>query len=187
MKRNLLIAILALLMPAALACGGSGGSGSVIGDGDGSLDAGFTPVQPAPGSNTAALGTGNSSGGVVGIEVTVTDVQDVYAAAFVLEYDPDVATFLGWDHGVVLEQGGQTPTYTVNQATPGQIVVGASRTGNAPAVDVAGTQSLIVLTFRLTRAGSTTLEFASKELYDSQVRPQPIPNVSWFGGSLHAN
>lgn len=183
--RNLLIAAMIVLVPAATACGG--GSGSVLQDGGGSTNAGFTPAQPSPGTNTTSMEPGPSSGEAVSIQVGVTDTQDVYGASFVVEYDPAVATFLGWRRGSLLERDGHAPTYTIDQAVPGQIVVGVSRNGNVQPVDVSGTAPLVVLDFRMTRAGVTELRFSSERLYDGGVPPQPLPNVSWFGGSLHAN
>lgn len=176
-----------LIIPMAVGCGG-GGSNALVSEGDDSLGAGFVPAQPAPGSNTTAMGTGTASGSSVSIQVTVTDTDSVYGAAFRVEYDPTRAKFVNWAPGSLLERDGKVPTYQVDGAsTPGQIFVGASRTGNVPAVSVTATEPLIVLNFRVLQAGDTPLQFTAEQLFDGQVPPQSLSGIHWFGGTLRAN
>jgi hypothetical protein len=174
-----------LLLPIATACGG--GSSSVVTDGGNSLGAGFVPAQPSPGSNTAAMGTGTYGGSTVGIQVTVTDTNAVYGASFRVDYDSTRVQYVGWSPGLLLEQGGQHPTYQVDGHTSGTVFVGASRTGNAPAVNVTSTETLIVLNFRVLQPGDTPLQFADEQLYNGQVPPQSLSGIHWFGGTVNAN
>ena len=146
------LAVALLTIPMTVACGG-GGTAAVT-DGGGSIGAGFVPQEPAPGSNTTAMGTGTSSGAAVGIQVTVTDTDTVYGASFRVDYDPARAQFVGLNRGTLLERGGHVATYQVDgTSTPGAIFVGASRTGNVPAVNVTSTEALVVLNFRVLEAG----------------------------------
>ena len=185
--KNAMVTLMILLIPAAVACGGGSSSDSVINGGGGSSSIGFNPSEPAPGANTVALGTDSPSGDAVSLDVNVTDTQDVYGASFRVQFDPSLITFLGWRRGSVLERGGHVPTYTINQAVPGEIVVGISRNGDVPAVDVTGSEPLVVLDFRMTRAGTSEVVFSAAELYDGSLPPQQIPGLAWFGGTLYAN
>lgn len=180
--------VLVIVLVAGAACGGSSGD-PVPGPGGGSsnLVAGFTPDQPSPGADTVALHEGASTDDIVTVRVAVTDVGGIFGAAFDLTYDPGRASFVNWTSGTLLEQGGHTPSYQVDGRTPGQVVVGASRQGSAPAVDAVGTVPLIELRFRVTQAGTSQIAFQSPDLLDDQLQPQPIPGIQWFGGTLVGN
>ncbi len=188
MHKNVKCLAMALLMiPMTVACGGGGGSAAVT-DGGSSIGAGFVPLVPTPGANTTAMGAGTARGAAVGIQVTVTDTDTVYGASFRVDYDPARVQFVGWNPGTLLEHGGHAPTYQVDgTSTPGAIFVGASRTGNVPAVNVTSTEALVVLNFRVLEAGDSPLAFSDEQLYNGQVPPQSLSGIHWFGGTLHAN
>lgn len=175
-----------LLLPATLACGGGGGGGGVVPGGGGSLTATFVPDTASPGPNSSVMGLGGASGDLVTVAVNLTDVSNVYGAAFSVTYDPARVSFQGWAVGTVLESGGQTPTYQIDEAQAGTLVVGATRNGNVPGVNVTGTKTLVRLTFRVNAEGSTPLQFSSPELYDGAVPPQPISAVTWSAGAIAA-
>jgi len=181
------IAATFLLIPMAVGCGSSGTS-AVVADGNLSLGGGFVAQQPDPPPNSTALEPGIAHGDAVSIQVTVTDTQRVYGGAFRIDYDPGHAQFLGYSPGTLLEQGGYAATYQVDgSSTPGQVLIGASRTGDVPAAQVTGAAPIIVLNFRVLQPGSTTVAFSNEQLYDGQVPPQTLHGVQWFGGSLQAN
>jgi hypothetical protein len=185
--KNAMIALMVLSVAAAVACGGGSSSDSVIHSGGGSTTVGFQPAQPAPGSNTISMESGAPAGDAVSLEVIITETEDVYGASFRVQFDPALASFLGWHHGTLLERGGHAPTYTINQVVPGEIVVGVSRNGNVPPVNATGSEPLVILDFRMTRAGTSDVSFSAAELYDGSLPPQRIPGVAWFGGTLYAN
>ena len=72
-------------------------------------------------------------------------------------------------------------------AQPGRLVVGISRSGNLPGVDVPGIDTLIHVTLRVLHPGAGPVTFSNATLLDSRALPQPVPDVSWFGGTLSAN
>lgn len=187
MHRSLACVILALL-PMAAACGGGGSSdGGVLNEDSSSLTAGFVPEALNPSPETTSMISGSSNGDLVTVKIEVTDTEGVYAAAFDVTYDPDMATYVGFTPGSLLEQGGHSPTYQLDASQPGRVVVGASRNGNVPTVNAAGARNLINLTFQVKQAGSAPLTYGSPQLYDGQAPPQPLPGIHWFAGAITAN
>ena len=179
--------LLLVLLVVVTACGGSGGGESTNPTPPG-LIASFTADEPNPSPDTVAIAKGASSGDLVTLLVNVTNTNGVYGAAFDLLYDATMATYVGWDAGSLLEQGGHTPFYEASTPVPGQVVVAATRQGDVPAVDASGTATLIGLTFRVTKAGGSAVSFEpSAVVLDDQLQPQPLPGINWFGGSLAAN
>jgi len=185
MKRSGFVLGFFVLATMAAACGG----GSDVINSPSVLTGGFTPEVLNPGAKTTAMGVGITSGALVTVAVNITNTNGVYGAAFDVTFDPAMASWVSSSPGSVLETGGHTPTYQVDDSQPGKVVVGASRNGSVSAVDVVGTRNLINLTFRVTQPGSSQLTFAvgSAQLFGPQAPPQPIPGVSFFGGALQAN
>ena len=162
----------------ACACSSGGSGGGPVQSG---LTASFIPDQSPPGTKVAA-GQKSNSNSTVTIEITVTDTDPVYAASFDLVYDSTQATYLGWDAGTLLEQGGQTVNYNVTESA-GELVVSASREGPVPGADATGTRTVIELTFQVDVVGSSAISYQAETLLDGQQQPQPIP-VNWYSGTL---
>ncbi len=172
-------------LTSVVACGG-GGSDPVNDGGGGSslISADFTPSTPNPGADMVTLQKGTANANNVVVDVRVTDVNGVFGASFDVLYNTAQAAFVGYTAGDALA-GGNTPLYDVQQPTPGRLVVFATRQGaGATGVDITGTKTLIKLTFRVDRAGSSTMSFQNGELLDDQNPPQPIPGIAWSGGTL---
>jgi len=182
--------VLSLFVVTALACGG-GSDGSPIPGGSGesnNLVASFTPDEPGPGAASIAMADGGVSGPVVSVRVNVTDVDNLFTADFGVTYDPALVEFIDWSPGFILEDGGNRPSYLLGTSQSGLVTVGASRTGGASGgVDVVGTRTLIILTFRARAAGASSIGFQSASLLDAQAPPQTISGLSWHGGALTAN
>jgi hypothetical protein len=82
-----------------------------------------------------------------------------------LSYDPAVLA-------VEQVEGGGFPEGSqilANAAHPGEVVLGASRMGEVPAV--AGTGTVARITFRALSAGSTRIDFSRSDALDAQLRP----------------
>lgn len=176
------------LLLVSVACGGGGGSDDgVVGGGGGSttLVLGFTPDQPSPGSNTVTAARQSSSGNTMTLAVNVTDTNGIHGAAFDLVFDSSVAQFVSWSPGSLLESGGETVNYAVNQPSSGRLVVGVSRTLNAPTVDAIGSQPLVRLTFRAIQVGSGSLAFQNGTLVDDQAAD--LAGITWAGGTFNSN
>lgn len=182
MKLGTVVVLLALVT--APACGGGGGSSAAPGGSPSPLAAAFVADQPAPGPNTAAMAQGGQSNDVVTVNVTLTNTSGVYATAFEVAFDNAHTVYLGFTHGIVFEQGGVGPNYTVDgTSNPGRIVVGISRTV-ASATNVSGTKTVVGLQFRVKQAGVYPVTILNAVVYDSQIPPQPIPGIAWFAGAV---
>ena len=173
----IVLAVLAILVVPSGGCGGSS-------EMSGGLEASFTAEEPAPGPSSVSLGQAGSSGDRVEVRVQVTDVSGLFGAAFYLTFDPAMATFDGHEPGEILESDGHTPFYLVEEGQPGVIVVSATRLGPVPAVDVTGSRTLMSLRFRVIDVGASGAVFQAGALYGSQLQPEPMPGVSWFGGQI---
>ena len=182
MKRLGTVLVLALVS-VLCACGGGGGAADGGGGGGSTnVNAGFVPDVASPGANSVSLAESSSSGNAVTVNVNLTDVSGVYSAGFDLTFDSSRVTFQGYTPGSVLEQGGNTPTYAVNQVTAGRIRVGATRQGNAAEVTVSGSQPVIRLNFRVTDLRTFAASLSQGAVTDDQA--QSLAGISWNAGSF---
>jgi hypothetical protein len=182
--RHVILGLLLTAVVVATACGGGGGSdGGTVGGGSQSpISAAFTADEPQPPSNSVAMAQGSKSGDLVTVRVNVVGVSGVYGTAFDVTYDSTKADYVSWSAGTLLEQGGNTPNYTVTVPSAGTVVVGASRTGST-GVTASG-QAIVNLTFRVKATGTFPVTIQNSVLYDSQNPPQPLPGITWYAGSL---
>lgn len=179
-----------LLLVAALvgapACGGGGGSSAGTGPGGSPtpLAASFLPDQPAPTAATIAMEEGSKTNDIVTVNVTLTDTNGVFGTAFEVPFNTPNTSYVGYTAGTALEQGGNSPVYTVNgTAQAGRVIVAVARTGNT-STNVVGTKTVIGLKFRVNTAGTWPLTFENSTVYDGQATPQPIPGIIWFAGAV---
>ena len=154
--------------------------------GQSTIVASFAPDQPNPGTNTVSMAEGTTVGDQVTIDLQVTDTTGIFGASFDVVFDPTMASFVSWAAGELLEQGGVSVIYLVDEPEPGRVSVGTTRQA-AATVDAVGTVSLIRLTFQTIQAGNSIVGFENQALLDGQLPPQPIAGISWFGGTLVAN
>jgi hypothetical protein len=167
------------------ACSGSGGAEDVIDSGANLLRATFAPFEPNPGLNTVSLDQGDARANVVEVVVNITDTDDVYSASFDVVYDPAFADFTGWTPGSILEDGGHNPLYVASEPSSGRVVVGVSRQGGVPAVDVSGTRVLVGLSFRVNETGASEIFIENEDLKNASE--QVLPSVNWHGGNLYGD
>jgi Cohesin domain len=178
-RESIFVSAVLLACLLASGCGGSDYSGSSTG-----LHASFTAEQSAPGPASVSLEPGRATGDTIEVRVRLTDIGDVYGAAFYVVLDPVIASYVSYAAGEVLESDGQVPLYLVDAGQPGRIVVSANRLGPVGGVDVTGSRTLLTLTLRVVGVGVSGATFDSAALYDSQLQPQPMPGIHWFGGEI---
>lgn len=176
------LAVMLLALTAVTAgCGSSGGGGTPV-----ELCIDFTPTvaQPTAGSVTARM-SAESGCELVEVEVVATDVSDVFAFESVIEYDPDVAAFLGFSLvDSVLESDGADVTVIAEEAVFGEVTLGATRIAST-GINVSGTQVLIRLAFaRFGVTGAGPLRLDTNCLVNSATPPQTIDSVTCSGGTL---
>ncbi len=179
MKRESIVGSAVLL--ACLLASGCGGSDY---GGTSGLQASFTAEQPAPGPASVSLEPGRATGDMIEVRVQLTDIGDVYGAAFYVVLDPAIASYVSYAAGEILEGDGQDPLYLVDAGQPGRIIVSANRLGPVGGIDVTGSRTLLTLTLRVVGVGVSGATFDSPALYDSQLQPQPMPGIQWFGGEI---
>ena len=185
MRAKTALGILALVVAAsAAACGGGSGDGGTVAPA--LIAADFVAEEPSPPANSVALAKGSVNNDLVTVRVEVTNVNNLYGAAFNLNYDGNMAEYVRFSPGTILESGGVTPTYTVSSPQPGLVVVGASRTGAASGVTITGSRPLILITFRVRQAGDNpmTIPASSAALFNNQLPPAALGGISWFAGAL---
>lgn len=186
MKRTLVWSVLILAIPSLVACSGGDSTGGVVNNGGGSstLSASFVPDMPTPTSGSVSLQEGSTSGNLVTVDVMVTDVAGVYSAAFDLVFNTAQAEFVGRSAGQMLESGGVSVNYTAELVGTNRVVVSVSRVGAVPGTDAVGSERLVRLTFRVTRAGSSPITIENADLFDDQI--QSTAGLTWAAGSVSA-
>jgi len=160
----------------------------------------FTPDLPTPGAGSVALLAGSSSGASVTVRVTVTGIDDVFGAAFRVDYDTTALQYGGFDDSGSFLRQGVTDDDVLFLAdainNPGQIVITATRLDPTlvETVDVGATADLIVLNFAARKpiaggAAEGRLDFADpKQLCDGTVAAPLCGSiaVTWSGGGVSA-
>jgi len=173
---RILLLIALIVTPA---CSGSGGGSS--------LCVSFVGLA-APAAPSVSTQSGSSPCGMVVVQFYVTDVDDLFGAAFDVDYDPAEVSYVASSlstGGSILGSGGATITALADGSTAGKVVVGVSRTNPAMAIDVSGTQLLCSLTFqRVGTTGTSALTFSNERLFDDSMPPLEIPSVGWAGGNF---
>jgi hypothetical protein len=123
--------------------------------------------------------TGLEIGYAFTINITVTNVTDLYGWQFALYYKSTVLNATAYAEGPFLKQGGastflQEVSFTDNyNATHGQILLTAIRVGVEKGVN--GTGTLATITFKTKAYGNSPLHLANTKLVDSsEPWPKPI-------------
>jgi hypothetical protein len=196
-----------LLLAPLIACAGGGGddSSNPLGGGSGSSSSGsgddaVNDVLPSTTlSVTFVADVGVTSDGMVWmaeseadaeyvtIKVNTRGTDDVYSAGFDVDYSSADAEFVNWSPGNLLERNEHDVIYQVSEQ-PGKVIVGASRVSSAPGADIGGPKTIIYLTFRSLRPGSTSVSFDNASLLRPATGgPETIEGLTWLGGRFDAN
>ena len=153
-KTHRLLALLALslLLLSSSACGGSDDDVSPAASG-----AAFTPFANPPASGTISMQAGTGSGQAFQIRIAVTDISNLFGAAFRVTFNPNVIRFDSADSSSSVVRGaGISTQFTATPVLghPSELAVVATRIQNA-AGSVAGVNvtsgDLIVLNFHASR------------------------------------
>jgi hypothetical protein len=151
---------------------------------------GVSVEAPPAGANSISIQPGAINGNEFELVISVTGVNDLFGAAFHVEFDPQSASFVSYDSTGSLLLGAGVQTDFQVSSNSGDVTVVATRlqdnTGTIPGVNVVGTQELISLTFQATQftSGNDFNLVAPREACDSS---QPVCNdlnVNWAGGTM---
>jgi hypothetical protein len=135
--------------------------------------------------------SGGSTCGEVAVELMITDVSEVFAVDFTVNYDPGLFTFEGVDTaGSLLTSDGAT--VQVLEGVPnGSVLVGVSRVNPAAGIPATpGTFRLLTLRFgKVADSGSGGVTFTNPKILDAGdpvngIPPTLVPNIDWSGGTL---
>jgi len=184
------VAAVALLALLPLACGGSSGGGGVVNPPTSCVF--FGDGVPAT-SGEVVSQSGGSTCSEVAVELMITDVSEVFAIDFTVNYDPGLFTFEGVDTaGSLLTSDGAS--VSVLEGDPdGSVLVGVARLNPAAGVSASGgTFRLLTLRFgRNANSGNGAVTFTNPKVLDSgdltatpPRPPTPVPNIDWSGGTL---
>jgi hypothetical protein len=107
------------------------------------------------------------------VRVTISGATGVGSVPFHLSFDPGALEFVGASNvSPFLNQDG-TPVFVLATVGAGgrEVITGLSRQGSRPGVSGSGT--LIEMTFRPKKPGTTTLSFTDLSVLDPQAQPLP--------------
>lgn len=95
------------------------------------------------------------------ISVTITEVSDLYAYGFEIDYDPTVFNFVGAAEGNFLKNGGATTSFNaaLENDNEGKLIIGNARLLN-PATGVSGEGELFTMTFKAVGASGKSGQIA---------------------------
>jgi hypothetical protein len=116
------------------------------------------------------------------ILITITDVTDLRAYGFVLDFAPftSVLNVVSVDEGDFLSEGAppdvKTWFVTSVDTFEGELTVGCTRDKDLPGVSGSGT--LVIVHFNVVEAGRSPLDLEDVKLYDSDLDPIPCTVVS---------
>jgi hypothetical protein len=107
------------------------------------------------------------------VSVVISGASGVGSVPFHLSYDPQFVEFIkAGTTSPFLSQDG-TPVFVLATTGAGghEVIAGLSRQGSRPGVSGQGT--LLEMTFRPKRPGTTTLSFGELSVLDPQAQPLP--------------
>jgi hypothetical protein len=161
----------------AAACGGGGGGGGGP----------TAPPPPQPGivvtpaaapatGVSIASGTGSNATTLI-LEVRANSVNNLYGVAFDLRYPSNILQLVQASSGPFL---GSPTLQSSPGSTPGVVVVGLSKLGNA--AGATGSGVLMTLEFRAIAAGDGTFSFEQNTAVSSSGAT--IDNFGWAAGTV---
>ncbi|HEU4403140.1 MAG TPA: cohesin domain-containing protein, partial [Candidatus Polarisedimenticolia bacterium] len=136
-----------------------------------------TPTGPALVSLNPSYLTVSLQQPTFTVSVAIRGASGVGSVPFHLGFDPNFLEFVNFsDSSPFLSQDGAHPFVLATLGGGGrEVIVGLSRPGNRPGVGDQGT--LIDLTFRAKKAGTTTLGFSDLSVLDPAARPLPAQTL----------
>jgi hypothetical protein len=104
------------------------------------------------------------------INITINDVENMYAYQFTLDYDPNIIVCIGIMFRDALNETNYTPQFSVNN-TKGSVWVAVNYHPPAQPITTYQPVSLVTLIFRVKGMGATYLDLHDTDLYDSNGQP----------------
>jgi hypothetical protein len=107
------------------------------------------------------------------VSVVISGATGVGSVPFHIAFDPEFLDFVGTGGVSPFLSQDQTPVFVLATKGAGgnEVIVGLSRQGSRPGVSGQGT--LLEMTFRPKKPGTTTLSFSELSVLDPQAQPLP--------------
>ena len=123
------------------------------------------------------------------VDLMVHDVQDLFAANFVVTYPNNVVAFsAALGQGSFLGSDNTAVDVEARLTDAGEVTIAVARLGAVTGIDVpddgVGKRLLRLVFTRAASSGSGDLAFTTGELLDSSAPPVEIPNSVWTGGTI---
>jgi hypothetical protein len=193
--RHLILLLVFASFAVSTACGGGGGGG---GGSSNPLTASFASSNPNPVAGDVSLQAVSASAASFSVDVSFTDMNDVFAATLTMTYDPTAIRFDSHSFVNTFMTAGPTggPTLLVSDDGAGTVRIAASRLAPDAGVDVAGTRALVRLGFTARRAvANSPIAFAGNlEVCNSQPNGDAVCDLngailvnSFTGGAMNAS
>jgi general secretion pathway protein D len=115
-----------------------------------------------------------STGGMVTVGIMIRSKSGIGSVPFHLVFDPQALEFLNYSRSspFLSQDGASTFVLATLGSAGNEVIVGLSREGSRPGVS--GQGSLIDLTFRAKKAGTTTLGFSDMSVLDPSAQKLPF-------------
>jgi hypothetical protein len=145
-------------------------------------------TPPAPGT-VACVQAGESTCELLGVDLIITDVDDLFTVEFTLQFDPAVVNYEGVSTDGSLLGSDGTQITTLENVQPGEVSITVTRLGAGfGGIDATGQQLLARIYFsKLAEEGTSTLFFADTLMFalpEGQLFPVLIQGVDWSGGTM---
>lgn len=123
------------------------------------------------------------------VDLMVHDVQDLYAANFVVTYPNNVVAFsAAIGQGSFLGSDNTAVDVEARLTDAGEVTIAITRLGVDTGLDIpddgVGKRLVQLVFIRAASSGSGDLEFTTGELLNSAAPPVEIPNSVWTGGTI---
>ena len=130
-------------------------------------------------------------GGDFRVDISIEGASNLYGLAFDLNYDPATLTVVDSDplkegiqpkvtEGSLLSDNGQVTTLlqgACEGGTPGELVIGLTRSGETDGIDVTSDTAFLSVFFRSAATGNVTLSFENQGVQGAA--PQEIIAATW--------
>jgi len=172
-------------------CGGGGGGG---GDDGGGLVVDFAPACLSGDlcyAGSVTMQKGAVSGSVFEVQVVLNKLNTIIgAASLFVGFDPTLVDYQGFTKGPALRVGSTDATYLLTEGT-GELEISITP---VTAKSLTSAQTMITLTFKALKAGSSNLTFKDSDILDGSALYAPAPGPiillgadGWSGGLATAS
>jgi general secretion pathway protein D len=131
------------------------------------------PAQPQPVLLQIMAPATVSAGQQFGLEVNVSNAENIDGAPFILNYDPLYVEFVAATEGSFLKKDGKATTFS-SKASPANGTVAINLARAAGSGGVSGNGTMVTLLFRAVKKGEANFGFAEAALGAADGKPAAV-------------